>query len=158
MICNLQKYATNSWFPVDFLSKCHIMIQDIYFFFNKLKTSFPPNKIYYRLWIQWNCFRHLKGFFGKNMEKISLLCFESCCDVFGIEGAKGGYNEDSTLFVYWDELLIWGIITIRLSCLCFDKNRFMGSMKEHPENRHFSLFGPRVWTLFKSKIFFCHEN
>ena len=28
----------------------------------------------------------------KKMEKISLLCFESCCDVFGIEGEKGGSN------------------------------------------------------------------
>ena len=25
----------------------------------------------------------------KKMEKISLLCFESCCDVFGIEVEKG---------------------------------------------------------------------
>ena len=74
------------------------------------------------------------------MEKISLLCFESCCDIFGIEEEK----EDSTLFVYLDKLLIWVIITIRLLCLCFDKNRFMGSMKEHSENGHFSLFGPRV--------------
>ena len=62
-----------------------------YFFLNKLKTSFPPNNIYSRLWIRWNCFRHVKGFFGKNekkMEKISLLCFETCRDVFGIEGKK----------------------------------------------------------------------
>ena len=91
MICNLQKYAKSSWFPVDFLSQCHIVMQDI-FFLSKLKTSVPPNTIYYRLWIRWNCFRHVNGFFGKNekkMEKISLLCFESCCDVFGIEGEKG---------------------------------------------------------------------
>ena len=90
MICNLQKYAKSSWFLVYFPSKCHIMMQDI-FLLSKLKTSFPPNKIYYRLWIRWNCFRHVKGFFRKNKkkEKISLLCFESCCDVFGIEGKKG---------------------------------------------------------------------
>ena len=67
-------------------------------------------------------------------------------------GVKGGSNEDSNLLVCLDKLLIWVIITIR--CLCFDENRFMGSMKEHPENGHFSLFGPRVWTLFRSKIFF----
>ena len=78
------------------------------------------------------------------MEKISLHCFESCCDVFGIQEAKGGSNEDATLFVYLDELLIWIIITIRLLCLSFDENSFMGSMKEHPENSDFSLFGPRV--------------
>ena len=77
------------------------------------------------------------------MEKISLLCFESCCDVFGIEGEKGGSNEDPTLFVYLDELLMSVIVTIRLLCLCFDKNRFMKSMKEHPENGHFNLFRPR---------------
>ena len=80
----------------------------------------------------------------KKMEKISLFCFKSSCDVFGIEGEKKGSNEDSTLFVYLDKLLIWVIITIRLLCLCFDENRFMGSMKEHPENGHFSLFGRRV--------------
>ena len=68
MICNLQKYAKSSWFPVYFLFKCHIMMQDI-FFLSKLKTSFPPNKIYYRLWILWNCFRHVKGFFGIEGEK-----------------------------------------------------------------------------------------
>ena len=67
---------------------------------------------------------------------------------------KGGSNEDSTLFVYLDKLLIWIIITIRLLCLCFDEYRFMRGMKEHPEYRHFSLFGPRVRTLFRSKIFF----
>ena len=71
---------------------------------------------------------------------------------------KGGSNEDSTLLVYLDKLLIWVIITIRLLCLRFDENRFMGSMKEHLENCHFSLFEPRVWTLFTAKIFFCHEN
>ena len=27
-------------------------------------------------------------------------------------------------------------------------------MREHPENGHFSLFGPRVLTVFRSKIFF----
>ena len=153
MICNLQKYATSSWLPVDFRSKCHIIIQDI-FCFNKFKTSFPPHKIYYRLWIQWNCFRHVKGFFEKNMEKISLLCFESCCDVFGNEGTKGGSSEDPTLFVYLDALLIWVIITIELLCLCFDKNRFMGSMKEHPENSDFSLFGPKVWIQCTGRNFF----
>ena len=89
-------------------------------------------------------FPSCEGILRKNIEKISLLCFESCCDVFGIEGAKGGSNEDSTLFVYLDELLNWVIITIRLLCLCFDKKRFMGSMKEHPKNSDFSLFGPRV--------------
>ena len=103
-------------------------------------------------------FPSCEGILRFNMDKISLLCLESCCNVFEIEGAKGGYNEDSTLFVYLDELVIWVIITIRLLCLCFDKNRFIGSMKEHPENSHFSLFGPRVWTPFRSKIFFCHEN
>ena len=73
---------------------------------------------------------------------------------FWDRGGKEGSNEDSTLFLYLDKLLIWVIITIRLLCLRFDENRFMGSMKEHPENGHFSLFGPRVWTLFRSKIFF----
>ena len=63
---------------------------------------------------------------------------------FWNRGGKGGSKEDSTLFVYLDKLLIWVIITIRLLCLRFDENRFMGSMKKHPENGHFSLFGPRV--------------
>ena len=63
---------------------------------------------------------------------------------FWDRGGKGGSNEDSTLFVFLDKLLIWVIITIRLLCLRFDENRFMGSMKEHPENGHFSLFVPRV--------------
>ena len=63
---------------------------------------------------------------------------------FWDRGGKGGSNEDSTLFVCLDKLLIWVIITIRLLCLRFDEDRFMGSMKEHPENDHFSLFGPRV--------------
>ena len=53
---------------------------------------------------------------------------------FWNRGGKGGSNEDSTLFVYLDKLLICVIITIGLLCLCFDENRFMGSMKEHPEN------------------------
>ena len=63
---------------------------------------------------------------------------------FWNRGGKGGSKEDSTLFVYLDKLLIWVIITIRLLCLRFDENRFMGSMKKTPENGHFSLFGPRV--------------
>ena len=41
MICNLQKYATSSWFPVDFLSKHHIMIQDI-FFLKQIKDIVSP--------------------------------------------------------------------------------------------------------------------
>ena len=45
---------------------------------------------------------------------------------FWDRGAKRGSNEDSTLFVYLDKLLTWVIITIRLLCLCFDENRFMG--------------------------------
>ena len=136
MICNLQKYAKSSWFPVVFLSNCHIMIH--IFFLSKLKTSFSPNKINYRLWIRWNCFRHVRGFFGKNEKnKFTLL-----------------WIMDSTLFVFLDKLLISVIIIIRLLCLRFYENRFMGRMKEHPENGHFSLFGPRVWTLFTSKIFF----
>ena len=155
MICNLQKYAKSSWFPVVFLSKCHIMMQDI-FFLSKLKTSISPNKINYRLWIRWNCFRLVKGFSGKNEKngenKFTLLWIMLRC--FWDRGGKGGSNEDSTLFVFLDKLLIWVIITIRLLCLRFDENRFMGSMQEHPENRHFSLFGPKVWTLFTSKIFF----
>ena len=155
MICNLQKYAKSSWFPVDFLSQCHIVMQDI-FFLSKLKTSVPPNTIYYRLWIRWNCFRHVNGFFGKNekkMEKISLLCFESCCDVFGIEGEKGASTRtrpySCSSINHW-----FGWLLLLYYCLRFDKNRFMGSIKEHPENGHFSLFGPRIWTLFRSKIFF----
>ena len=47
---------------------------------------------------------------------------------FWDRGGKGGSNEDWTLFVYLDILLIWVIITIRLLCLCFDENRFMGSV------------------------------
>ena len=155
MICNLQKYAKSSWFPVDFLSKCHIMMQDI-FFLSKLKTSFFPNKINYRLWIQWKCFRHVKWFFGKNKKngenKFTLLWIMLRC--FWDRGGKRGFNVDSTLFVFLDKLLIWVIITIRLLWLRFDENRFMGIMKEHPENGHFSLFGSRDWTLFRSKIFF----
>ena len=78
---------------------------------------------------------------------IMLRCFSD-------RGGKGGSNEDSILFVSLDKLLIWVNITIGLLCLSFDENRFMVSVKEHPENGHFSLFGPRVWTLFRSKIFF----
>ena len=78
------------------------------------------------------------------MDKISLLCFQSCCDVVGIEGEKGAPMRTRPWIVFLDKLLIWVIITIRLLYLRFDENRFMGSMKEHPENGHFSLFGPRV--------------
>ena len=70
--------------------------------------------------------------------------FPSCEGILRDRGGKGGFNEDSTLFVFLDKLLIWVIITIRLLCLRFDENKFMGSMEEHPENGHFSLFGPRV--------------
>ena len=68
--------------------------------------------------------------------RIMLRCFWD-------RGGREGSNEDSILFVFLDKLLIW-VITIRLLCFRFDENRFMGSMKEHPKNGYFSLFGPRV--------------
>ena len=46
----------------------------------------------------------------KNVEKISLLCFESCCDVFGIEGEKGApmrtWPYSCTWINYWFGLLL----------------------------------------------------
>ena len=82
------------------------------------------------------------------MEKMSLLCFESYCDMFmaaEVGGGGGVFHEDSTSFVYSDNLMIWVIITIRLLCLHFYENRFMEKgMKEHPENGYFNHFGPRV--------------
>ena len=79
----------------------------------------------------------------KIMEKMSLVCFESCCDMFMAADVGGGFREYSTSFVYSDKLLIWVIITIRLLCLHF--------------NGHFSHFELSVWTLFRSKIS-CHED
>ena len=46
----------------------------------------------------------------KNMEKISLLCFESCCGIFGIEGEKGALMRirpySCTWINYWFGLLL----------------------------------------------------
>ena len=60
--------------------------------------------------------------------------------------------------MYLDKLLIWVIITVRLLCLRFDENRFMGSMREHPKKGHFRLFGPRVCNLFRSNSTLCNEG
>ena len=37
----------------------------------------------------------------KKMEKISLLCFESCRDVFGIEGEKGAPIRTRPYLCFW---------------------------------------------------------
>ena len=62
-----------------------------YFFLSKLKRSFLPNKMYYRLWIRWNCFRHVKGLFGKNEKKgeNKFTLFWVMFRCFRIEGEKG---------------------------------------------------------------------
>ena len=92
-------------------------------------------------------FPSCEGILGKKTKKHvenKFTLFLTMLRCFWDRGGKGGSNEDSTLFVYLDKLLICVIITIRLLCFCFDENRFMGSMKEHSENGHFSLFAPSV--------------
>ena len=90
----------------------------------------------------------------KKKEKISSLCFESCCDVFGIEGEKGAPMRTRPYSCSW--INYWFGLLLLLDYYVFVLMK-IGSWevwKNTRKNGHFSLFGPRVWTLFRSKIFF----
>ena len=98
MICNLQKYATSSWFPVDFLSKWRRFPQLKFTFDYKYDGIISVMR------------RDSSKKTNKNMEKISLLCFESCCDIFGIEEEKEAPTRTRsysyTWINYWFGLLL----------------------------------------------------
>ena len=87
------------------------MIQDI--FFKQIKDIVSPKKnllsIMNTVELFPSCERILRKK-RKNMEKISLLCFESCRDIFGIEGEKGAPMRtrpySCTWINYWFGLLL----------------------------------------------------